>query len=161
MRRLWCQHGQDHSARQARGDSLLQDQGAALQGWVRILSPPQHIRHKKEKPNYVYKMPVPGSTFNTAHSLLYTGSIQESKNEHSMHGGNPCWAACSNTWLRIEMMPKAVVFFLFVFYLSWRQPTANFQRQHVSRNQHVRLQPGPACQCQLASRNQHAWSHPT
>jgi len=49
---------------------------------------PNNIRHKKEQPNYVYKMPVPGYTFKIAHSLLYTGSIQESKTEHSMHG-NP------------------------------------------------------------------------
>lgn len=34
VRRFWRCHGQDHSARQAGGHSLLQDQGAALQGWV-------------------------------------------------------------------------------------------------------------------------------
>lgn len=55
------------------------------------------------------KMPVSGCTFNIAHSLLYTGSMQESKTEHSMHGGHPLYSTC----LLLNLMLKRVEHFWF------------------------------------------------
>ena len=62
VRRLWCQHGQDHGTRQARGNRLLQDQGAALQGWVRTLSRTftiayRHHAGKQKRAEHAWRQP--------------------------------------------------------------------------------------------------------